>query len=136
GFPPPPRGAAQTSDRWAPPKKRGGPPPPPAAGRGVLGSGGPAFLGSSTSAARDLMRWSTLLPELLLPASRNCQPRSWHAACQIFESPPSRTRRAVLGACAAAGRTSRTANTSRRDRRDHSLTVVARQVAANTWARF
>src|ERR1700691_538189 len=64
---------------------------------------GRRFSASSTSAAMALMRRSALFPAVSPCGSRNCQPRSWQAACQTFESPPNSTRRGDLWDCAAAG---------------------------------
>src|SRR5580700_7057709 len=74
-----------------------------------------------------------LLPAVSLGASKNCQPRSWQAACQVSVAPPNRTSIADLGACAPAGRTSSIANAS--SRRESGATSVY-QARMDTFGQF
>src|ERR1700734_3462621 len=58
---------------------------------------------SETLAASVLIRSSMLLSAVWLQGSRNCQPRCWHQACQVWVSPPSRTSMGDFAGCAAIG---------------------------------
>src|SRR5580700_396819 len=106
-----------------------------------VSSTGRRWVASATLAASVLIRSSMFLSASWLEGSRNCQPRCWHQACQVWLSPPSRTRRGDFTVCAAPARTARVRTSPNRTgegargRADEGA-LSAPQAGADTFGQF